>query len=113
MLALAVLSGVFTVVSVVLLCARVFPVKLIFGYASLFDVSFHIAMVVVFVGTLGGAITAVIGGVMMSAILTLGRYVFGYSKVRWIKHCGFVVIDFPSPLMQQIKGNIKCRSASA
>lgn len=98
MLTVVFLSGILTVCSLLAFVARIIPLKLFFGYATYIDVTFTILMFVVFHGTLGGAMTATAGGLFLSGVLTAGRYVFGYSRVKYLKRCGFIVIDYPSKI---------------
>lgn len=98
MLTVVFLSGILTVVSLLAFVARIIPMKLFFGYATYIDVTFTVLMFIIFEGTLGGALTATAGGLFLSAVLTAGRYVFGYSRVKYLRRCGFIMIDYPPKL---------------
>ena len=103
MLTLAIASSVITFIAIVVTMWRVFPMKLIFGYATWVDVSFTLLLLWFMNGTLGGELIATFAGLILALFLTAGRYVFGYSKVRWIKHIGFTTVDIPSPLKRNVK----------
>jgi hypothetical protein len=104
MLTVTIASACITFLAIVVTMWRVVPMKLIFGYATYVDVTFTIALLMFMHGTLGGELIATLAGLMLALFLTAGRYVFGYSKVRWIKHVGFTTIDIPSPLKRNVKG---------
>lgn len=103
MLTLVILSGVITTMALLLTLARVLSYKLIFGYATYIDVGFSLLMLVAFAGTLGGSLTAIIAGLCLALFLSAGRWCFGYSKLRYTRRAGWIVIDYPSTLSKIIK----------
>lgn len=103
MLTLAIASAVITFFALVLFLHRFVSMRLLFGYAAFVDVFFTVLLFVVMSGTLGGELIATTAGLILALFLTVGRYVYGYSKVRWIKHIGFTTIDIPSPLKRNVK----------
>lgn len=106
MLSVALASAVITCAAIIITLARVLPMRLIFGYATWIDVTFTFGLLVFMSGTLGGELIATVSGLLLALFLTVGRYVFGYSKVKYLKRCGFIVIDYPSPLKKQLKEKI-------
>lgn len=103
MLSVALASSVIVCAAIIITLARVLPVKLMLGYATYIDVFFTIALVFFMSGTLGGELIAASAGLLLALFLTVGRYVFGYSKVKYLKRCGFIVIDYPSPFIKKLK----------
>lgn len=103
MLSVTIASSVIMFFAVLLTLKRVLPIRLMLGYAAAVDVSITILLFVAMSGTLGGELIATLTGLLLALFLTAGRYCIGYSKVRWIKHIGFVCIDIPSPLMAKLK----------
>jgi hypothetical protein len=103
MLSVALASAVITCAAIIITLARVLPMRLIFGYATWIDVTFTFGLLVFMSGTLGGELIATVSGLLLALFLTIGRYVFGYSKVKYLKRCGWIVIDYPSPLKRKLK----------
>jgi hypothetical protein len=103
MLSVALASSVIVCAAIIITLARVLPLKLILGYATYIDVFFTVALVVFMSGTLGGELIATCAGLLLAIFLSVSRYVFGYSKVKYLKRCGFIVIDYPSPLIKKLK----------
>jgi hypothetical protein len=104
MLEVTIASSFIMFFAVVLTLHRFASIKLMFGYAAAVDVSITVLLFVAMNGTLGGELIATLAGLLLALFLTIGRYCFGYSKIRWIKHIGFTVIDIPSPLKRNVKG---------
>ena len=103
MLSVALASSVIVCLAIVVTLARVVPMRLILGYATYIDVTFTILLVVFMSGTLGGELIATCAGLLLAVFLTVARYVFGYSKVKYLKRCGWIVIDYPSPFIKKLK----------
>jgi hypothetical protein len=103
MLSVALASAVITCLAILLTLARVIPIKVILGYATYIDVFFTIALLLFMQGTLGGELIATCSGLLLALFLTIGRYCYGYSKIKYLKRCGFITIDYPSPLSIKLK----------
>lgn len=103
MLSVALASSVIVCTAIIITLARVLPMRLILGYATYIDVFFTIALVFFMSGTLGGELIAASAGLLLALFLTVCRYVFGYSKIKYLKRCGWIVIDYPSPLKRKLK----------
>lgn len=103
MLSVALVSAVITCLAIIITLARVIPMRLIFGYATYIDVFLTVGLLVFMSGTLGGELIATVSGLLLALFLTIGRYVFGYSKVKYLRRCGFIVIDYPSPFIKKLK----------
>jgi hypothetical protein len=106
MLSVALASSVITCLAIMVTLARVVPIKLIFGYATYIDVFFTVGLLLFMHGTLGGELIATCSGLLLALFLTAGRYCYGYSKIKYVKRCGFITIDYPSPLSIKLKENI-------
>lgn len=91
--------------------ARVLPIKLILGYATAIDVVFTVCMLGMFAGTLTGAMSAALAGLMLAVSLSVGRWVFGYDRIvlrRDHKTIGVEVVSTPGKLCQALR-NLKDR----
>lgn len=84
--------------------ARVMPFRMILGYATYIDVAFSVGMLGFFSGTLTGAMSAVVAGLLLAVTLTLGRKLIGYQRLAfdgdgwrsgygWAR--GVIVVDYP------------------
>ena len=73
--------AIITCVATLFTLRRVMCFKLIFGYAAVFDVSFTVIMLMVFSGTVSGAASATLAGLLLGVFLTLGRLIHGYRTI--------------------------------
>lgn len=76
------LMGLCTVFALCITLGRVVPLRYILGYASVIDVGFSALLLLFFMGTFKGAMMATVAGLMLAVFLTVGRKLFGYSRVR-------------------------------
>lgn len=53
--------------------------KRIFGYDLIFDLSLSFFLMIMFHGTQGGMILAILGGLFISVFLRVGRWIVGYQ----------------------------------
>lgn len=88
----------------ILTLARVVPLRMILGYATWVDVGFSVGMLGFFSGTLTGAMSAVVAGLLLAVTLTIGRKLLGYQRLAfdgdgwrsghgWAR--GVIVVDYP------------------
>jgi hypothetical protein len=77
--------------------------KLLLGYATYIDVMFTIILLMFMSGTLGGEMIATLSGLLLALFFTAARYIFGHSKLRYLRMAGWIVIDFPSPMQTRVK----------
>ena len=57
------------------------PIRRVFGYALFFDITITAILMFMFAGSYAGMMTAVIAGMMLSAFLRLGGWVFGVERL--------------------------------
>lgn len=81
MLAVWFLGAACIVASLYVTAARVLPVKLILGYATVIDVVFTVLLIVVFHGSLTGLMSATLAGLLMACSLSFGRWLLGYQRL--------------------------------
>lgn len=59
--------------------------KRIFGYDLYFDISLSFFLMIMFHGTQGGMMIAMIAGIAISVLLRLGRWIFGYQRLAIVQ----------------------------
>ena len=77
------LSGLVMTAAMLVTLARVVHWRFILGYATLIDVTATIGLLTLYAGTYSGMMAATISGFVLAVTLTIGRRVFGYSRLNW------------------------------
>lgn len=89
-----------TVAALLVTMARVVPFKIILGYATAIDILFSVIMLAFFSGSVTGAFSAVLAGLMLAVFLTVSRKLFGYQRMNFVKASMFTykvgIVDTPS-----------------
>lgn len=95
---------------------RVLPLRRILGWATPLDLAFSALMVWMFHGTLAGMTGAAVGGLVLAVALTVGRWLFGYSKPTLARSGRFkwryTETRVQSPLAGWVYNNIISRIAA-
>jgi len=79
--------AIVTTLSILFTLRRVISWRLIFGYSVPIDVSMTILMVMVFKGTVSGAASAALAGLLLAVALTLGKAALGCERLA-LRRCG-------------------------
>lgn len=78
--------GVVTAIAVIVVMAKL-NIRRFLWCEAVVDVAFTIALMIMFAGTLGGMIAAVVGGLVLSIALWLLKKQMGYERLvfrRWL-----------------------------
>ena len=84
-----VVLSIITVLAVLFTLRRVMSWRLVFGYALPIDLTFSVVMIMAFKGTVSGAASATLAGLLLGVALTLGKLLIGYERVT-LRRCGAI-----------------------
>jgi hypothetical protein len=59
-------------------------IKRVLGYDIYFDIFLSILLGIVFHGTQGGMMLAIVAGIMISVVLRITRWFIGYEQLHWV-----------------------------
>lgn len=59
-------------------------IKRVLGYDIYFDIFLSIMLTIVFHGTQGGMMLAIIAGITISIVLRVTRWFIGYEQIGWV-----------------------------
>ena len=59
-------------------------IKRVLGYDVYFDIFLSIMLTIVFHGTQGGMMLAIIAGITISIVLRVTRWFIGYEQLHWV-----------------------------
>lgn len=59
-------------------------IKRVLGYDLLFDIFMSVVLIIVFHGTQGGMMLAIIAGIVISVALRVARWIVGYEQIGWV-----------------------------
>ena len=76
------LSGLVMTAAMLVTLARVVHWKFILGYATLIDVLATVGLLTLYAGTYSGMMAATMSGLILAVTLSIGRKVFGYSRLN-------------------------------
>lgn len=60
----------------------------VFGYAFIVDTALSLLFVIAFAGSYAGMMTGVIAAVIVSAVIRIGRSLFGYERLSLVRYEG-------------------------
>lgn len=59
-------------------------IKRVLGYDLIFDIFMSVVLIIVFHGTQGGMMLAIIAGIVISVALRVARWLIGYEQIGWV-----------------------------
>ena len=101
--------AVITTLSLMFTLRRVMCWRLIFGYGIFIDVTLSIGLVIFFKGTVSGAASAALSGLLLATFLTAGKWLFGYRRVKISRYrwqLRWLYKDYPG-VLRPVKGKRK------
>lgn len=78
------LMGVLAALAFIIVMHKI-GIKKFTGYSVHADILVSGVLTILFLGTLGGMLTAIIGGIFVSLYLVIAKFVFGTQKYRFGK----------------------------
>lgn len=88
-----ILGSFFIVATLYVTSARIFPIKVILGYATSIDLIFTVLMFSLFHGTMTGLMAATLAGLILAISLSIGRWLIGYQRIAISRNRSGITIE--------------------